>query len=126
MRIMQCREKRYKKKQEQNLLNHGLQQNKHHTTQHCIQNFGFCANPKFSLQKTFYDTIKKDITYHPQQPTNLTFHNLCKTIQIPHGTRHLLGLSLKYCLASSHLPDNIKTTVQKWHMPYVQLSNFRS
>jgi hypothetical protein len=33
-----------------------------------------------------------------QQPTNLAVHNLCQTIQPPHGTKNLLGLGLKYCV----------------------------
>jgi hypothetical protein len=106
-RTSQCRAKRYKK-QTQLQLDRSFKQNQHHVTQRCIRNFRFCANPTLSLQKNFHSVIKNGITYHPLQPTNLTFHNLCKNIRIAHGTRQLLGLHLKYCLASSHVPDNIK------------------
>jgi hypothetical protein len=109
---VQRRSKRYKK-QEVKKINLPFQQNTYHMKQRCLCNFGFHANPKNSLQKNFNDTIQKEPTYPFQQPSNLSFHNLCKHTKIPQGTKKLLGLNLKYCLASSQLKNNINTTVQK-------------
>jgi hypothetical protein len=47
------------------------------------------------------------------QPSNLAYHNLCTHSKIPPGTRELLGLNLKYCLASSQLNNEINPTIQK-------------
>jgi hypothetical protein len=48
------------------------------------------------------------------QPLNLTYHNLCAPhIKLPLGTKQLLGLNLKFCLAANKLPDNIKSTIQR-------------
>ena len=44
-----------------------------------------------------------------QQPKNLTTHNLCKGTQ----PTNLLGLGLKFCLASSKPTQTIKDTMQK-------------
>jgi len=120
-RTSQRRAKRYKKLTH---LTHKryLKQNQYHTAQRCIRNYGFCANPMLTLQKNFNNTIQNGTNHPPSQPTNLTFHNLCKNIRIPTDTKYLLGLNLKYCLASSHVPDNIKTTVQK--MAYAIRTSF--
>jgi len=45
------------------------------------------------------------------QPTNLAFHNLCKANSLPPGTRQLLGLNLKFCLASNQLSYNPKKSL---------------
>jgi hypothetical protein len=52
-------------------------------------------------------------TYLSPQPSNLAYHNLCPHSRIPPGTRGLLGLNLKYCLASSQLINKINSTIQK-------------
>jgi hypothetical protein len=100
-----------------------LQQQIYHIKQHCLRNFGFQANPKFSLQKNFNDIITTETANSTQQMSNLAFHNLCKHANIPQGTRQLLGLNLKYCLACSQLNNNINTTVQK--MPYAIRTTFQ-
>ncbi|MFN9980721.1 MAG: hypothetical protein ACK53Y_12425, partial [bacterium] len=45
------------------------------------------------------------------QPTNRAFHNLCKANSLPPGTRQLLGLNLKFCLALNHLNYNPKNSL---------------
>jgi hypothetical protein len=111
-RITQHRAKRYKRNVDKESSPH-LQQQTYHIRQSCLRNFGFYANQKFSLQKNFNDTIKNEPNFLLPQPLNLTFHNLCKNKKVPQGTKQLLGLNLKYCLASSQLKNNINTTVQK-------------
>ena len=49
------------------------------------------------------------MTYN--QPTNLAFHNLCKENQLPLGAKQLLGLNLKFCLASNKLSYTPKRTL---------------
>jgi hypothetical protein len=46
-------------------------------------------------------------------PSNLTYHNLCSTIQPPPGTKELLGLNLKFCLASAIPTPNLKTSIRR-------------
>jgi hypothetical protein len=48
-----------------------------------------------------------------RQPSNLTFHNLCLQHELPPGTKHLLGLNLKYCLISNRLDDGLYNTLLK-------------
>jgi hypothetical protein len=44
----------------------------------------------------------------------LTYHNLCAAhVKLPLGTKQLLGLNLKFCLAANKLPDKIKQTTLK-------------
>jgi len=121
-RLAQRRSKRYKK-QEQIKMNLPLQQQIYHIKQRCLRNFGFQANPRFSLQKNFNNIIATETANSSQQMSNLAFHNLCKNANIPHGTRQLLGLNLKYCLACSQLNNNINTTVQK--MAYAIRTTFQ-
>jgi predicted double-glycine peptidase len=64
-------------------------------------------------KKNFNNIITSETANSSQQMSNLAFHNLCNNANIPHGTRQLLGLNLKYCLACSQLNNNINTTVQK-------------
>jgi len=93
-----------------------LQQKHYHTLQRCLKNYGFCANPNYTLQKNFNDNLKANSSENenlPQPINNLSFHNFCKINTIPTGTRQLLGLNLRYCLASSQLHNNIRSTVQK-------------
>ncbi|MFN9982586.1 MAG: hypothetical protein ACK53Y_21845, partial [bacterium] len=42
---------------------------------------------------------------------NLTFHNLCKKQKLPIGSKELLGLNLKFCIASKTLPNDINKTI---------------
>jgi len=79
-------------------------------------NFGFIADPNSSLQKNFNIAIQKAPSHLFLQPKNLTFHNLCKVNTLPPGSRELLGLNLKFCLASKNIPDDInKTMIQLAH-----------
>jgi hypothetical protein len=120
-RKAQRRAKQYRK-QLYITFNHQLKQNSYHTKQQCLRNFGFIANPKNSIQKNFNDIIQREPNHLLPQPSNLTFHNLCSHSRIPQCTRQLLGLNLKYCLASSQLKNNINTTVQK--MAYAICTKF--
>ncbi len=70
----QCRAKRYKRK-EVTLSDIPVKQNRFHTMQCCMHNFGFCANAKVSLQKNFNTALSDEPTGMHLQPTNLTFHN---------------------------------------------------
>jgi hypothetical protein len=101
------------KKQEQKNLNQHILQNSYHIKQRCLRNFGFIANPKNTIQKNFNDIIQLKPTHLSPQPSNLAYHNLCTHSKIPPGTRELLGLNLKYCLASSQLNNDINPTIQK-------------
>jgi len=47
------------------------------------------------------------------QPKNLAMHNLCQGTQPPLGTKNLLGLGLKFCLAPPNPIPNIKDTLLK-------------
>jgi hypothetical protein len=60
--------------------------------------------PKILYKNFFNDIIQREPNYLLPQPSNS---------RIPQGTRQLLGLNLKYCLASSQLQNIINTTVQK-------------
>jgi len=94
--------------------NEHLLQKIHRTQRYCLTNFGFCANPNLSLQSNFNKTIKETTTHPHLQPLNLTYHNLCSPhIQLPTGIRQLLGLNLKFCLATNKLPDNTSQTALK-------------
>jgi hypothetical protein len=79
----------------------------------CISQYGPTANPKWSLQSNFNVALKNTSNSLSQQPSNLLYHNLCSTNKIPTGTRKLLGLNLKFCLASNKLQHNIKDTILK-------------
>ena len=48
-----------------------------------------------------------------QQPKNQTMHNLCNDTQPPIGTRNLLGLGLKYCIAPPKPSYSIKECLKK-------------
>jgi len=77
----------------------------------CFFNYGFCSNPEATITTNFNNAINHIQNKEHLQPKNLAFHNLCQTQQIPTGTRQLLGLNLKFCLASNKLPNNIQHTM---------------
>jgi len=56
-------------------------------------------------------TNKKDLIL--LQPKNLAMHNLCQGVQPPPGTKNLLGLGLKFCLAPPNPTPNAKDTLLK-------------
>jgi hypothetical protein len=69
------------------------------------------VTPKKTIQKNFNAAlwISKQTA---SLPSNLTYHNLCSTIQPPPGTKELLGLNLKYCLASAIPKPNLKASMK--------------
>jgi len=99
------------KKEKEKLIKYS--QAEHFNKLKCQVNFGFCANPKFTLQKNFNTAIRMPLSSCYAQPTNLAFHNLCQSTKLPIGSRQLLGLNLKFCLASSHINSNINQTMLK-------------
>jgi hypothetical protein len=78
----------------------------------CLRNFGFQANPEKRIQENFNKAINNKPSPLYEQPTNLAFHNLCSTNELPLGTRELLGLNLTFCLASKQLQNNINHTIK--------------
>ncbi len=114
-RLSQRRSKRLAKKRLKNMTcnsqtNTHLQCVKHH----CLQSFGFCADPCLTLQKNFNTAL---CTFNPpgsyQQPRNLSFHNLCESNSLPAGARALLGLNLKFCLAHRTITNDLNRTLLK-------------
>lgn len=101
-----------------------------YNTNYLTQMFGFTSNPQHSMQRNFQhaisanilnsiiplntsNTTSKKLSLIKQQPRNLTTHNLCQTKQPPPGTTNLLGLGLKFCLASPKPSPKIKDTMRK-------------
>jgi hypothetical protein len=102
-RLVQRRNKRIatnKKTPPKNRYLHTLLQ---WTKESCLQTFGFIANPNLSLQKNFNITIQTVPSHLFLQPKNLTFPNFCKDFTLPTGSKELLGLNLKFCLATKHI-----------------------
>jgi hypothetical protein len=60
----------------------------------------------------FHQTTK-NASLQTRQPNNLVVHNLCHTLQPPHGTINLLGLGLKYCIVPPKATPNIRECMQK-------------
>lgn len=110
-RIIQRRKKRLAKRQLQR-QEAQLTQALRHTTALCQANFGFHADPKLTLQTNFNKTLKDKNCSIPALPNNLTFHNLCSSHSVPTGSRQLLGLNLKFCVAPKYIPNNINKTVR--------------
>jgi hypothetical protein len=79
----------------------------------CLASFGFCSDPEQSKCKNFNSALSNVTQTLHKQPTNLTFHNLCNKQQLPTGTRHLLGLNLRFCLTPNSLNENIKKAMLK-------------
>jgi hypothetical protein len=84
-----------------------------HRLQHTLKTFGHVSDPKETLQKNFNICLhlNKEST---SQPSNLTYHNLCSSIQPPPGTKELLGLNLKYCLATAIPNPDLKTSLKRF------------
>jgi hypothetical protein len=80
----------------------------------CIHRYGFISDIKTPSWKNKINALKKidpeKLELRP--PTNLAFHNLSDT-KLPTGTKHLLGLSLKFCLEQNRPTPAIETTIQK-------------
>jgi mRNA-degrading endonuclease RelE of RelBE toxin-antitoxin system len=83
----------------------------HFTNLKCLKNYGFCANSAHSIQKNFNVNIQKAPSELYAQPKNLAFHNLCDYNKLPTGTKQLLGLNLKFCIATSKIQNNINKTM---------------
>lgn len=111
-RITQRRHKRDRRNNERR-LNSFYEQKLKLTEINCLKNYGFIANPRQNLQTNFNKTIREEKSNLYQQPTNLTFHNLCTDNAIPPGTKQLLGLNLNYCLASRQISDETNKTILK-------------
>jgi len=116
-RITQRRTKRQAKKfAEASILSpatHPTVNNHLKTTEaKCLAAYGFYASPELSLQNNFNNALKKiETLWQYQQPKNLAFHNLCKNNVLPPGSRALLGLNLKFCLAHKTITNDINKTV---------------
>jgi hypothetical protein len=63
------------------------------TKNNCLINYGFCANPKNTIQTNFNTALRTHTPTLYSQPANLAYHNLCKQSTAPPGTRQLLGLN---------------------------------
>ncbi len=73
--------------------------------------------PSKTLQQNFNKIITPDKLNPHCQPKNLTFHNLCNEQKPPIGTKNLLGLNLKFCLAPNNLQKILTPLFLKWHVP---------
>jgi hypothetical protein len=101
----------YKKKVNKQLTIDSQKMN--NKTKHNLIAYGFQAIPNTNLQNNFNEAIKKPTSALFQQPTNLAFHNLCSSNALPTGSRELLGLNLKFCIASRNLPYNLNKAMLK-------------
>jgi hypothetical protein len=80
----------------------------------CNRLYGFNADPEKSLTKNFNLAFRaRDCRLIKNQPTNLAFHNLCTLQQPPSNTGKLLGLNLKFCVATSTPKPDLKHTVSR-------------
>jgi hypothetical protein len=80
-------------------------------TQQCEHNYGFCADYTKNKKQNFNNALNNPNSSLFIQPINLTFHNLCKQQKLPIGSKKLLSLNLKFCLATKMLPNDTKNTV---------------
>jgi len=72
----------------------------HSTEVQCDRLYGFHANPDKSLTANFNQAIRtRDHRLIQNQPTNLSYHNLCTLQQPPSNVGQLLDLNLKCCVA---------------------------
>jgi hypothetical protein len=112
-RFLQRRKKRYKKTSIDQFNKPQKLKQALHLTQCCLNNFGFCANPEYSIQKKLYLHISQKPLPMYAQPKNRAFHNLCDQNKLPIGTRQLLGLNLNFYLATKNIKNNINKTILK-------------
>jgi len=76
--------------------------------------YGFHANPNKSLSYNFNKAIRtRDQRLIQNQPTNLSYHNLCTTQQPPSNAGQLLGLNLKFCVAPHTPKPDLRNTIGK-------------
>ena len=76
--------------------------------------YGFHANPDRSITYNFNQAIRtRDHRLILNQPTNLSYHNLCTLQQPPSNVGQLLGLNLKYCVAPPTPKPDLRNTVGK-------------
>jgi hypothetical protein len=92
--------------------NSNAKQETYHAKKRCIEQFGFQANPRSSIRQNFNTAIKNENLSTPMLPTNLTFHDLTTPGSLPPNTKQLLGLNLKFCVASNFLPNTINKTIR--------------
>jgi hypothetical protein len=108
-RLTQRCQKRQKKKAElktKRVLSH-LQR---HTITNLHNKYGYVCNPDKTLTQNFNSLLHSSLN---NLPLNSTYHNLCTTIQPLVGTRELLGLNLKFCIASRNFKPNIKSSIKR-------------
>jgi hypothetical protein len=70
-------------------------------------------DPKYSIQTNFNKELKGTPSRYYEQLKNLAFQNLCTSNKLSAGNRELLGLNLKFCLASRQLQNNLNHTCLK-------------
>jgi hypothetical protein len=77
---------------------------------HLHNTYGYVCNPDKTLTQNFNSLLHSPLN---NLPFNSTYHNKCTTIQPPVGTRELLGLNLKFCIASCNFKPNIKISIKR-------------
>jgi hypothetical protein len=110
-RLTQRRKARIAKQQEYK-MKIPIQQAEKRIKNLCLEQFGFYADPRLPIKQNFNKALQNNSIASRYLPRQLTFHNLCTQNKIPTGTRQLLGLNLKFCLASKRLTDSISYTVK--------------
>ena len=99
---------------------------KNRYNQQTLNNFGFLANTNKSIHHNFQQALNNtnfnthttlsnshENTLLQSQPKNLSVHNLCSHTHPPPGTKNLLGLGLKFCIAYKKSQPNIKLCMKK-------------
>jgi len=111
-RQAQRRKKRYAKRKDlQRLSENQIKVALARTVRNCRTIYGFCADPSLSLHQNFRKAINTQPPRDFLQPQNLKFHSLCTENHLPLGSKELLGLNLKFCLASQQVKNNINKTI---------------
>ena len=80
----------------------------------CELLYGFHANLNISQRKNFNNAFRTiDCKLMKNQPTHLAYHNLCAIKQPPLNTGQLLGLNLKYCIATPTKKPDLGYTIPR-------------
>ena len=65
----------------------------------CLRRYGFFSNPELPLWVNRLNAVASmDKRIYFSHPHTMAMHDLCTTISPPIGTKHLLGLGLKFCI----------------------------
>jgi len=126
MKVQRRKKRFYKKTLKQH--NTFYKEELKHRQNKILNNYGFSTDPTKTPTTNFNttintiswasNTITQDIPHNNYQhltllqPKNLSFHNLCTDTQVPPSTKNLLGLCLKFCIASSKTTPNIEQCLQ--------------